>query len=56
MVLVHVLPSGVCSGGGGVPGGLRAVSAAVARLAAERGAQMPFSLCAGQESFLSWVH
>ena len=39
MVLVHVLPSDVCSGGGGVPGGgvpggLRAVSAAVDWLAA----------------------
>ena len=34
MVLVHVLPSDVCSGGGGVPGGPRAVSAAVDWLAA----------------------
>ena len=53
---MHVLPSGVCSGGGGVPGGLRAVSAAVDWLAAGRGARSPFGLCAGQESFLSWVH
>ena len=57
MVLVHVLPSGVCSGGGGVPGGLRAAGCGLLALRSpgspRGGAHRCRSACArGRNPFL----